>query len=58
MSVYLNDHTWIGAGAIILPGVQTRGKGVVIAAGVIVTRNVEDDYVLLAGSPAQIVKTY
>lgn len=28
--VFLNDHTWIGAGAIILPGVQIKGKGVVV----------------------------
>ena len=57
-SVFLNDHTWIGAGAIVLPGVQICGKGVVIAAGTIVTKNVDDDYALIAGSPMRIVKYY
>lgn len=56
--VFLNDHTWIGAGAIILPGVHITGKGVVVAAGAIVTKNIEDDYVLVAGSPAHVVKAY
>lgn len=58
ISVYLNDHTWIGAGAIILPSVHITGKGVVVAAGAIVTKNIEDDYVLVAGSPAHVVKAY
>ena len=58
ISVYLNDHTWIGAGAIILPSVHITGKGVVVAAGAIVTKNIEDDYVLVAGSPAYVVKAY
>ncbi len=57
-SVFLNDHTWIGAGAIVLPGVQIRGKGVVVAAGTIVTKDVDEDYVLIAGSPMRIVKHY
>lgn len=56
--VFLNDHTWIGAGAIILPGVQIRGKGVVVAAGAIVTKDIDEDYVMVAGSPARIVKKY
>lgn len=36
--VFLNDHTWIGAGAMIMPGVHINGKGVVIAAGTIITK--------------------
>lgn len=56
--VFLSDHTWIGAGAIILPGVQIRGKGVVVAAGTIITKNIDEDYVLVAGSPMCIVKKY
>jgi acetyltransferase-like isoleucine patch superfamily enzyme len=57
-AVFLNDHTWIGAGAIVLPGVQINGKGVVVAAGTIVTKSVNEDYVLVAGSPMRIVKHY
>ena len=56
--VFLNDHTWIGAGAIILPGVQIKGKGVVVAAGTIVTKDINEDYVLVARSPMRIVKSY
>ena len=44
--------------AIILPGIQIRGKGVVVAAGTIVTKNVDEDYVLVAGAPMRIVKKY
>ena len=57
-SVFLNDHTWVGAGTIILPGVQIRGKGVVVAAGTIVTKNVDEDYVLVAGAPMRVLKKY
>lgn len=57
-SVLLNNHTWIGAGAIVLPGVKIRGKGVVVAAGTIVTKNIDEDYVLIAGSSMRIVKKY
>ena len=57
-SVFLNDHTWTGAGAIILSDVHINGKGVVIAAGTIVTQNIDEDYVLVAGAPARIVKEY
>lgn len=56
--VFLNDHTWIGAGAIILPGVQIKGKGIVVAAGTIVTKDINENYVLVAGSPMRIVKSY
>ena len=57
-AVFLNDHTWVCAGAIIMPGVSIRGKGVVIGAGTIVNKDIEDDYVLVAGAPARIVKKY
>ena len=55
---FLNDHTRIGVGAIILPGVHIKGKGVVVAAGTIVTKDINEDYVLVAGSPMRIVKRY
>ena len=40
--------------SIILPGV-TIGNRVVVAAGAVVTKNVEDD-VVVAGVPAKVVK--
>lgn len=52
--VYIGDGSWIGARAIILPGVHI-GKGSVVAAGAVVTKNVPD-YSVVAGNPARVVK--
>ena len=48
--VTIDDDAWIGAGAIILPGIRI-GKRAIIGAGSIVNRNVNDDFVV-AGNPA------
>ena len=32
------------------------GKGVIVAAGAVVTKDITDDFVVVAGIPAQIVK--
>jgi acetyltransferase-like isoleucine patch superfamily enzyme len=52
--VHIGDGTWVGARAMILPGV-TIGKRVVVAAGSVVTRDVPDE-VLVAGNPARVVR--
>lgn len=52
--VVIEDHVWIGARAIILPGV-TIGEGAVIGAGSVVTKNVPP-YTIAVGSPARVVK--
>lgn len=52
--VVIADHVWIGARAIILPGV-TIGEGSVVAAGAIVTRDVAP-YTIVAGNPARPIK--
>ncbi|MEX2291964.1 MAG: acyltransferase [Mycobacteriales bacterium] len=52
--VHIGDGTWVGARAMILPGV-TVGKRVVVAAGAVVARNVPDE-VLVAGNPARVVR--
>lgn len=50
-----NDNKQMGAGgAIILPGV-TIGDGVTVAAGSIVTKDVEPR-VVVAGNPAVVIK--
>lgn len=49
--VTVQDHAWIGARATILPGV-TVGEGAVVAAGAVVTRNVEP-YTVVGGVPAR-----
>lgn len=48
--VTIGDDAWIGARAIILPGVVI-GKGCTVAAGAVVTRSTAD-YSIVAGVPA------
>lgn len=50
-TVTIHDHAWIGARAIILPGV-TIGQGAVVAAGAVVNRDV-GDYEVVGGVPAK-----
>lgn len=52
--VVIGDDVWIGANAVILPGV-TIGKHVVVAAGAVVTKDVPDNCVV-GGVPAKILK--
>lgn len=53
--VTIGDDIWIGANAVILPGV-TIGNHSVIAAGAVVTKDVPP-HSLAAGVPAKIIKT-
>ena len=52
--VIIEDDIWIGANAVILPGV-TIGNHSVVAAGAVVTKNVPP-HSLVAGVPARIIK--
>jgi galactoside O-acetyltransferase len=52
--VAIEDGVWIGAGAIVLPGV-TIGKGSVIGAGSIVTKDVPPNTLAL-GVPCKVVR--
>ncbi len=52
--VILEDDVMIGANAVILEGVKV-GKGAVVAAGSVVTKDVAPNSVV-AGSPAKLVK--
>ena len=52
--VVIGDDVWIGANAVILPGV-TIGRHAVVAAGAVVTKDVPD-YCVVAGVPARIIK--
>jgi len=56
--IFIGKNTWIGAGVIVLPGVRINGVGVILAAGAVVTKSFDDDYVVIAGNPAQIIKNY
>lgn len=51
----LGDDVFLGAGAIILPGVKI-GNRVVIGAGSVVTHDIPDNCVV-AGNPAKIIST-
>lgn len=54
-SIYIADGTWLCANSIILPGVNITGKGVIIAAGSVVTKDIAEDFVLVGGIPAKII---
>ncbi|WP_340245967.1 acyltransferase [Sulfitobacter pontiacus] len=53
-SIILRQSCWIGAGAIVLPGVSV-GEGATVAAGSVVTKDVAPGTVV-AGIPARAVK--
>ncbi len=52
--ITIEDGVWIGARAVVLPGV-VLGKGCIIAAGSVVTKTTESNY-LYAGVPAMKIK--
>ena len=52
--VTIEDDIWIGANAVILPGV-TIGNHSVVAAGAVVTKDIPP-HSLVAGVPAKIIK--
>jgi maltose O-acetyltransferase len=52
--VVFEGDNWIGVGSIILKGV-TIGKGAVVAAGSVVTKDVPP-YAVVGGNPAKVIK--
>lgn len=52
--IHIGRRVWIGAGAVVLPGV-TIGDGAIVAAGAVVTRDVPENTVV-AGVPAKILR--
>lgn len=51
----IEDDVWVGHNVIILPSVTKIGRGAVIAAGTVVTKNVAP-YDIIAGSPGKVIK--
>lgn len=52
--VCLQDNTWIGFRACVMPGV-TVGEGSIVGAGAVVTHDVPP-YTIVAGNPARVVR--
>lgn len=52
--IVIGNGVWIGAEAIVCPGV-TIGDGAVVAAGAVVTKNVEP-WTVVGGNPAKFIK--
>lgn len=52
--IVIGDNVWINFNAIILKGV-TIGKGSIIAAGTVITKDVPE-YSFVAGNPGKIIK--
>lgn len=53
-NVTIEDDVWVGYGAIVLSGIRI-GKGSIIAAGSVVTKDVEP-YSIVGGNPAKLIK--
>lgn len=53
-AVHIGRNCWIGAGAIIVPGI-TIGNNVVVGAGSIVTKDLPDN-VVAVGNPCKILR--
>ncbi|WP_037571068.1 acyltransferase [Phaeacidiphilus oryzae] len=54
--VEIGDGSWIGTGAVILPG-SKLGRNVVVAANSVV-RGVVPDHSVVAGAPAKVVRSF
>lgn len=54
--VVLEDHSFVGVNAVILPGV-TVGRAAVVASGAVVTADVPPA-TMVAGNPAKVVKRF
>jgi acetyltransferase-like isoleucine patch superfamily enzyme len=53
--VIIGDYCWIGANAVILPGV-TLGNHTIVGAGSVVTKSFPEGYCVIVGNPARKIK--
>jgi galactoside O-acetyltransferase len=53
--VIIEDNVWIGAGAIILPGVKIN-KNSIIGAGTVVTKDIPPS-TIISGPPSRILSS-
>jgi acetyltransferase-like isoleucine patch superfamily enzyme len=54
-ALVVEDDVWAGHNVMILPGCKFIGRGAIIGAGAIVTKNVEP-YTIVAGNPAKALR--
>lgn len=54
-NIKIGSNVFVGAGAIILPGVKI-GNNVIVGAGTVVTKDIPDDS-LVVGNPARVIKS-
>jgi maltose O-acetyltransferase len=52
--VVIEDYAWLATRAMVLPGVKI-GRGAIVAAGAVVTKNVEP-YAIVGGNPARVIR--
>lgn len=50
----IGDDVWVGHNAVIVPRVTKIGRGAVVAAGAVVTKDIPP-YAIVAGNPAKII---
>ncbi|HEL1969401.1 acyltransferase [Streptococcus suis] len=55
--IYIGENCFIGARSVILYGV-TIADNVIVAAGSVVTKSIDESNVIVAGNPAKIVSTW
>lgn len=53
-TVIIEDDVWLGRNVIVLPGI-TIGTGAIVAAGSVVTKNVQP-FSIVAGVPAKLIR--
>jgi acetyltransferase-like isoleucine patch superfamily enzyme len=54
--VSIGSGTWLGTGAVVLPG-AVIGRNVVVAAGAVV-RGTVPDHAVVGGVPAKVIREY
>ena len=53
--MFIDEDVWIGARVVILPGCKRIGRGSIIGAGSVVTKDVPD-FAIVGGNPAKVIR--